>query len=244
MLRVIAGLSALLTVTAGFAEEAPQDAECRWATGPIAIDGKADEPAWKIAQVKDSFVVGWVKPVEDGKTATKARLLWDDEALYFFAEMADADLFADVEDHDGVTWNNDVFELFFKPSDEKAAYYEFQVTPRNTHFDAFFPLRDLAQFEKYIKQDQFSWQTKPVLRGTLNKKEDRDLGWSVEGKIPWNDFRHTGGKPKAGDIWRYTLCRYDYSKDFEKPSLSATARLSRMDFHLHEDYGRLTFMGK
>ena len=59
--------------------------------------------------------------------------------LYFFAEMDDADLFADIKEHDGKTWDNDVFELFFKPADDKPGYYEFQVNAANTQFDMFMP---------------------------------------------------------------------------------------------------------
>ena len=50
------------------------------------------------------------------RTATTAKLLWDREYLYFFADMEDADLFADITEHDGNLWNNDVFELFFRPA--------------------------------------------------------------------------------------------------------------------------------
>lgn len=230
----------------GFAAAAdrPGDAVCRRATGKIVIDGARDDAAWKAAEVIDDFVIGWSKPPEKAKTATKARLLWDDDHLYFFSEMVDADLFADIKEDDGMTWHNDVFELFFKPAADKPAYYEFQATPLNTHFDTFLPKRDFAEFEKWIKKDEFRWQTKVALRGTLNDKSDRDQGWSVEGKIPWTDFRHTGGRPKPGDEWRFTLCRYDYSKDFEQPALSATARLTEQDFHHHEDYGILTFAGE
>lgn len=234
----------LLACEFAAAEDRPGDAICRRATGKIVIDGTGDDAAWKAAEVIDDFVVGWTKPVEKAQTATKARLLWDDDGLYFFAEMVDADLFADIKEHDGTTWYNDVFELFFKPDMEQPAYYEFQATPLNTHFDSYFPQRDFTKFEQWIKKDKFDWQTKAVLRGTLNDKADRDQGWSVEGKIPWTDFRHTGGRPKPGDVWRFSLCRYDYSKDFEKPALSATAPLTEQNFHRHEDYGRLTFVGK
>ena len=104
-------------------------AECRRAKGPIKIDGVADEDAWKGAQLIDSFAVHWQR--RKPKTATKARLLWDDDNLYFTAEMEDADLYADVKGHNGMPWLNDVFELFFKPADDKLTYYEFQVNAAN-----------------------------------------------------------------------------------------------------------------
>src|SRR5678810_836203 len=60
----------------------PNVYDCRWTDAPITIDGKADEPAWAHAQVVDDFrIPGPVggKP----QTATKARLLWDREYLYY-----------------------------------------------------------------------------------------------------------------------------------------------------------------
>src|SRR5205085_12562313 len=54
-------------------------AECRWATNRIRIDGKIDEVAWEKAQLLQDFAVFWEK--RKPKTATKARLLWDDRYL-------------------------------------------------------------------------------------------------------------------------------------------------------------------
>ena len=38
----------------------PTQYECRWADGPIKLDGKADEGAWKKAQVIDHFYLPWL----------------------------------------------------------------------------------------------------------------------------------------------------------------------------------------
>ena len=111
-----------LSVTESWgAEDAPTapTRECRWATGEIVIDGRADEPAWAGAQVIDDFVTPWLPGRPAALTPCRARLLWDGKYLYFHAEMTDADLFADVTTHDGWTWENDVFELFFKPDAKK-----------------------------------------------------------------------------------------------------------------------------
>ena len=115
-LRFIASLAVVLTC----ARAATAQFECRWADSPIKIDGAADEAAWAAAQVIDNFTLPWLgKDARPAKTATRARLLWDREYLYFFAEMEDSDLFADVTAHDGDLWNNDVFELFFRPDATK-----------------------------------------------------------------------------------------------------------------------------
>src|SRR3954469_14491669 len=77
-------------------DAAPAD-ECRWADGPIVIDGVADEAAWKTAQVVGPFSLPWLgAEARPARTATSARLLWDREYLYFTAEMDDQDLYADI----------------------------------------------------------------------------------------------------------------------------------------------------
>jgi glucose/arabinose dehydrogenase len=228
-------------------EQPPTAFECRWTDGPIKIDGKADEPAWKHAQVIDQFYQPWLgKNARWARTATSAKLLWDREHLYFFADMEDADLYADVKDHDGMTWDNDVFELFFKPADDRPGYYEFQVNAAGTVMDLFLPRRGAGGYKRFIKDGDFHIEAKVQLRGTLNKWSDRDQGWSVEGKIPWKDLMRTGGRPEPDEKWKFTLCRYDYSVDFEGPELSTCAPLKSKpfpDFHLHEDYATLTFLG-
>lgn len=222
----------------------PGDAVCRRASGKITIDGKLDDAAWKQAEVIDGFFHPAVTPPSPAKTKTKARLLWDDVALYFAAQMEDADLYGNITDQDGNTWENDVFELFFQPDAEREPYYEFQVNPLNTHFDSCFLSLGGERVARWKKAHEFRWQTQLMLGGTLNDKSDKDTGWFVEGKIPWSDFRHTGGKPQAGDVWRFALCRYDYSVAFDAPDLSTTAPLTRVDFHQTENYGRLTFDAK
>lgn len=256
--RLAFGLLTAISVVAFRAtadEPAPKDLpapipketfECRRASGPITLDGKADEPSWKNAETIDNFTPFWLKaegkPPRKAYTKTVARLLWDDKYIYFHAEMEDADLYADVTEQDGECWNNDVFELFFKPSVAGKSYYEFEVTAANTHLDMFLPSRGSGGYTRWARDPDFAWETKVAIRGTLNMRKDRDEGWSVEGRIPWSDFKPTGGGPKAGDAWKFTLCRYDYSVDFERPELSATAPLTRADYHYYEDYSTLKFV--
>ncbi len=226
------------------AKVTPAVSECRWLAGKIEIDGRADDAAWKDAPVLDRFVTGWARPAAAaGRTPTKARLLWNNDGIYFLCEMVDADLYADVKDQDGATWTNDVFELFFKPSVEKRAYYEFEVSANNTVLDMLLPSRGSGGYARWGQAQKFHLKTAVTLDGTLNKWEDKDRGWTAEGLIPWEDFARTGGKPSAGDRWKFTLCRYDYSVEYEQQELTATAPLTRPDFHHYEDYTDLLFVG-
>jgi hypothetical protein len=215
-------------------------AQCRRATGRIKIDGVLDEVAWEKAEELKDFAVYWQnrKP----KTATTAKLLWDDTYLYFAADMEDEDLFARVKERNGMTWYDDVFELFFKPSADRLAYYEFQVNALNTPLELFLPSRGAGGYLRF-SDTRLGMESAVQLRGTLNNWEDKDKGWSVEGRIPWTAFKATGGRPKPGDKWRFALCRYDYSATLENPELSSTAPLTKENFHRYEDYGELTFVG-
>jgi glucose/arabinose dehydrogenase len=234
----------LLVPTISLAQPAKAEFECRWADKPIKLTGKGTDPAWKNAQTIDNFTVPWLgDKARPAKTKTKAKLLWDRENLYFFADMEDADLFANIMEHNGTLWHNDVFELFFKPAEDKPGYYEFQVNAAGAVLDCFFPRRNAGGFDRFKNETQFHVEAKVNLRGTLNKWTDRDEGWSVEGKIPWTDFMKTGGRPERGEKWKFALCRYDYSVDFEGPELSTCAPLSKMNFHYFEDYATLKFVG-
>jgi hypothetical protein len=216
-------------------------AECRRVDGPIRINGIIDEVAWEKAQELKDFAVFWQK--RKPATATTAKLLWDDFYLYFAAEMEDHDLFALTKQRNGMTWEDDVFELFFKPSAKKPDYYEFQVNALGTHLELYLPSRGAGGYHRFASQEPLGMESKVRLRGTLNRYDDRDKGWTVEGRIPWTAFKPTGGRPAVGDRWKFALCRYDYSVYLERPELSSTAPLREADFHRYEDYGELVFVG-
>jgi hypothetical protein len=150
--------------------------ECRQAAGTIQIDGKADDASWQQAQLIDSFAASWLKDdARAPKTTTKARLLWDRDYLYFFADLEDHDLFAEIVEHDGRTWFNDVFEMFFRPDDTKPPYYEFQVNAAGTNLDIYFQRKGIP-FEQAKADGEFHWRTAVVRRGTLDNRSDRDDG--------------------------------------------------------------------
>ena len=219
--------------------------ECRWTDKPIRITGKGTDPAWKNAQVIDRFGLPWLgDKARAALTKTSAKLLWDREYLYFFADMEDHDLYADIKEHNGQLWHNDVFELFFKPADDRPAYYEFQVNAAGAILDCFFPRRNAGGFDRFKNDTLFHVDARVDLRGTLNDWTDKDDGWSVEGRIPWTDFSKTGGRPERDEKWKFALCRYDYSVYFEGPELSTCAPLTKESFHQFEGYATLKFVGR
>ncbi|HUR58066.1 MAG TPA: PQQ-dependent sugar dehydrogenase, partial [Opitutaceae bacterium] len=220
---------------------APGPIECRWAGTPPVIDGRADEPVWQRAVLVENFRQAWLPGAPAPKQLTRVRLLWDRDALYFFAEMEDTDLTATVSEHDGKIWQNDAFELFLRPSEQHPGYYEFEVNPLGAVYDAFLPGGDGPRDPEPQRHGTFHLETKVALRGTLNEGGDRDTGWSVEGKIPWADLNATGGAPAPGESWRLNLARVDGPAPGSE--LSSAAPLTRPSYHRTGEFSWLRFAG-
>ena len=214
--------------------------ECRWADRPIRIDGLGDEAPWKAARVIERFTLPWVG--KGAGSATRARLLWDRENLYFLAEMSDRDIHAETGESAAATGNGDIFILLFKPAEDDPGYYAFQVNPAGKMMKTFVPER--RDGERYQPDGEAHMEVTASVRGTLNRGQDADGGWTVEGRIPWSDFLRTGGRPEIGERWKFALCRYDYRHRRARAGAVhlRAADAARLPNH-YEDYAALRFVG-
>ncbi|MGC8639151.1 MAG: carbohydrate-binding family 9-like protein [Isosphaeraceae bacterium] len=217
-----------------------RQAVCRWAEKPPVLDGKLDDPCWKHAAVIDRFASFWTKTPRAG---TKAYLVWDDEAIYYAGTMSDTEVKAFGTHRNDTLWDGDVFELFLKPSADRPEYFEFQANPRGLIFEMAFVKRGQSQ-DPFNKSRVLGNHAVVAVDGTLDHPDDKDRGWTVEGRIPWSACALAGGKPKAGDSWLFAICRYDhYGPVGTKPILMSCAPLTQPNFHRHEDYATLKFEG-
>jgi hypothetical protein len=212
----------------------------RHTTGPIKIDGKADEPDWAGAQSTGPF-----KTAEGGADPggnTTAKLLWDDKNLYVFADIADKDVATPYTQHDDPLWKADAFELFIDADKNGHGYVELQVNPRNATFDAWFPnLRP----ESDPKWDS-GMVSAVTVDGTLDKRDDVDQGWHVELAIPLAAVKGKDDKmdvrlpPRVGDTWKLDLVRVEKPKE-GAVTASAWAAISLGDFHAIDKLMTVTF---
>jgi glucose/arabinose dehydrogenase len=215
--------------------------ECRWTDRPVRIDGKGDDASWKAARVIERFALPWAG--KGARAATRARLLWDRENLYFLAEMSDVDLYAEIQERDDAAWNGDIFMLMFKPSEDEPGYYAFRVNAAGKTMKSFLPQRRDGGVELYQPDGEVHMEVATSLRGTLNSRQDLDRGWVVEGRIPWRDFLRSGGRPEIDGRWKFALCRYDYRHDAAEPELSTSAPLVQPRLNRYEEYAALRFAG-
>ena len=97
------------------------------APGPIAVDGRLDEPDWKTAPRSPRFsdlVRG-----EPGIHDTRAAVLWDDEHLYVGYWVEEPFVFGTLTERDSLIYKNNDVEFFIAGQD---AYYEFEINcPRH-----------------------------------------------------------------------------------------------------------------
>ena len=180
---------------------------------PPVIDGKLDDPAWKTAPWTIAFrdIEGDAKP--DPRFLTRAKMGWDEEYFYIGADMEDPHVWGTLTKRDSIIYNDNDFEVFIDPDGDNHDYYELEVNALNTQFDLMLtkPYRCGGTYD--IGWDIEGLKTAVDIRGTLNKSDDVDDGWSMEIAIPWESMRSHANRsipPKPGDQWPVNYSRVQW----------------------------------
>lgn len=195
------------------AEALPKRYDCRYTGAPVKVDGRLDDPVWKLAPSTDLFVdiEGEKKPRP--RFATRAKMLWDTQYFYVAAEMEEPDVWATLTKHDSVIFHDNDFEVFIDPNGDTNEYYEFEINALNTGWDLF-----LNKPYRHGGKADNGWEipglkTAVFVQGTLNIPGDRDKGWTVEMAFPWkalSEFAHKATPPRPGDEWRVNFSRVNW----------------------------------
>ena len=111
---------------------------CYRAAGPIVVDGKLDEPSWRMAPKSTLFVD--IVTGEPGWFDTRVALLWDDEHLYFGFWVEENDVWGTMTKRDSKIWEENDVDVFIGGKD---AYYEFEVNALNTVYEVFWIWKDI-----------------------------------------------------------------------------------------------------
>ena len=127
LMRLVLALSIAVPLVA--AQSTVPRYEVRRAVSPPTIDGRLDEPAWTAAPpVTLQFL--WESQT-GAKQMTRARLLWDAQALYVGFDADDADITAQFQQRDDPTYRDDAVEIFINPNpQQEAVYYGFEMNAR------------------------------------------------------------------------------------------------------------------
>jgi hypothetical protein len=186
---------------------------CYRVAGPIVVDGRLDEPWWRMAPKSAPFVdIGTGEPAWFN---TRVALLWDDDNLYFGFWVQETDVWGTLTGRDSKSWEENDVEVFIGG---RNAYYEFEINALNTVYEVFWIWKDILKpGSPYYGRPEFDPATQrtmvldgvgghvhprgerwgflnwdfPGLRtavhvdGTVNRRDRQDRGWTVQLAFPW-----------------------------------------------------------
>jgi hypothetical protein len=192
----------------------------------ITLDGKLDEDAWRTAPSTGPLVdVGNGRPNPTAPVGGSAKMLWNEDGLYFGVEVRDTDVIGGFKkgEKDPHLWTKDTVEIMVDPDGDgdNKDYYEIQIGPQNLVFDSHFdsyhepkPAPKPATARPDAKPDPKAppkpatkdgpfghegWSSKiksaVTVNGTLDKPGDKDQGYVVEAMIPWKSFHKAKTTP-------------------------------------------------
>jgi len=181
---------------------------------PPVVDGRLDDPAWRMAPWTDDFVdiEGDLQPKP--ALRTRVKMLWDDGRLYIGADLAEPNLWATQREHDSVVFRENDFEFFVDPDGDNHGYGEFEMNALNTGWDLFLPRPYKDEGHAVNGWEIAGLKTAVHLDGTLNDPADVDRGWSIEIAVPWaalGELTHRPSPPRDGDQWRINFSRVEWA---------------------------------
>ena len=191
----------------------PKGYVCYRAEKPVVIDGALDDAAWESAPWTDAFVdiEGDKRPKP--RFRTRAKMLWDDTALYVAAELEEPHVWGTLTRHDSVIFHDPDFEVFLDPDGDNHLYGELELNALNTTWDLLLtkPYKDGG---KAVNAWEITGlKTAVKVKGTLNDPRDADTGWTLEIAWPWEGLKELRDKPVPpadGDQWRINFSRVEW----------------------------------
>ena len=232
-----------------------QNAESLTATRAFAAQEIICEPAAAfdratIEGVRNAFQAAtpislrqaWRAEEEAAFCPATVRVRWEEHALLVFAELTDVDPFNSATQPNQRTWElGDTFEMFLRPAGG-AGYVELHVTPNNQRLQLRYPhgiapelARQTGQFEEFLlPEDSIASAT------WLDAK---NLRWYVLAEIPALTVCEADVPLESGQ-WRFSFCRYDYTRGIREPVISSSSPHAKPDFHRQHEWGLMTFKAR
>ena len=214
---------------------------CPRITRDLALTGRVDDPLWA-----DAPVITLSDPVTGAtpNKRTEVRLLYNTTYLYIAFTGEDDYVWGTYTERDSPIFSEECVEAFICPSGKLRQYYELNVSPRNTVFDAVIlngrnedgSNRRLTVMENFTCEGLI---TRVHIDGELGVPGAK--GFSIEYAIPFLSLiGHDHLIPEPGDEWRCNLYRID-SQQPGKLTLYAWSPPGIPDFHIPWRFGRLVF---
>ena len=228
------GILPLLVLTAnGQAPRLPVYEVARTAV-PIKVEGKLDDVSWAKAPRVGDFVNN-----SDGSPSqykTEAKVLYDDNFLYFSFRCQDDNIWATLKRRDQHLWEEEVVEVFLQADPHQPSYIELEVNPLGTMLDIYLlDVRKPLHYESW-NSEKLRWGVQVF--GTVDGKGG-DHEWTCEIALPMEDVVTAPHlPPQPGDRWRMNLYRGESRPTHAEMAWSPTLK---NDFHVPSRFGEIVF---
>ena len=231
-------IGVILAVSAAVAQAPLPRYDVRRLSAPLTIDGRLNEAAWAATP---AITLQFLWESQTGpKQMTRARLLWDAQALYVGFDADDTDITAQFQQRDDPTFRDDAVEIFINPDPrQETVYYGFEMNARGVLYD-YLNYNSRTLFKRF---DATGVQIATSLRGSLNVRDDTDNGWSLEALIPWSNFEELSRRPPAaGTAWKANLNRWDGVQPNRRMSIWSDPQNSDSWPHVPARFGEIVFV--
>lgn len=174
------------------------------------IDGRLDDPAWAKALTYHKTYLFNTK-VEGNSPKTTWKLMWDDKYLYVAFDCVDVDIVSAKRRRDEAVYEDDCVEMMILPDFRFRAYWELIIGPSDSIYDSIQCKDPIRWGSSRREQETIAGLKYGIqLRGTLNKSDDKDEGYSVEIAVPFDQLPgYSRCGPKPGDKLWFILVRLD-----------------------------------
>ena len=210
----------------------------------MVMDGFLDEPAWQKAQPVGPFQFKWYESGE--KEQTEAKMVWDDERIYFAFKCDDKYISAEHYTSERPGFRRRLLRGVHRSGGGR---------PRAT---GLYQLRN--QLHRHL-ESRLSCQLPEegpgklagprgieigrYIKGTVNKDDDIDEGWVLEFSVPWTHFKEFGAKfpPKNGQVMHIGLHRTGGKTNAQHSQWSPSST-EKPQFHSPKDFGKVIISTK
>lgn len=168
---------------------------------------------------------------------TSVTVWFDDHYLTVLFCAADDHVVATHYEHDAPLYEQDVVEIFLAPA-ELSTYFEIEVSPRGTTFDA--RIESPSGVRQGLRADR-SWTCEGMWAAVRKLTESNGVATvDIVIRIPFASLQR--GVPAGGETWRANFFRIDrHPHNGDEYSAWQPTMKDPADFHVAAAFGTLRF---
>lgn len=173
--------AALSVVVVTYPLAAQPSLRAQWATAPITIDGRLDEPVWRTGAPATAFVQRTPQNGNPASQKSEVRIAYDDYAMYVAIRNFDTapdSIAQQLGRRDADDLYADWFYVGFDSYGDKRTAFTFGVNPRGVLTDGYVTNDNLEDFD-------ITWDAVWNVAARIDS-----AGWTAEFRIPLSQLRY------------------------------------------------------